>query len=468
MFKKKKIKMKIILKCLGILMVSTMILFPQSSLLAQTEEPYLTLHNLLEIAVTNYPLLKSKRLDEQAAQKSVSAIKSSIIPSLDASYQVNYGTYNNIIGMVYPQFIIPISGPPSKGNDYNGVYGSAASLLINWQPITFGQRRGQVDFARAGLEYADADAQNEIFQHKIKVIDAYLDILTASELVKVYQNNLGRQEASLKAVYSLVNSGIKPGVDTSLFKAEVSKAKVDLLNSQKYKEQTRIILSRLLASDNNYLFSDTLFFFKLPVNPVVEDSNRNPVVNLYRTNFEISVARKKVLTRTLLPALGVWGTTYARGSGISYDGSVNSESGLTFQRYNYGVGLQLSMPLLQFARIRPQLQQQEFLIQSNQEKLNDIELQVKKQNELAEYTVRNAFAVVKESPLFLESAKFSFDAMQSRYQSGLANFTDFMQVQYALVKAETDYKLSYMAVWKALLYKAAVSGNLDLFINQVN
>ena len=427
-----------------------------------------TLTQLLQLAEKNYPLLKSKILDIQAAQKSIDVSKSTLIPSLDASYQMNYATYNNITGMAYPQFLVPISGPPSTGNNMNAVFGSAASLLLNWQPITFGQRNAQVDFAKAGLQFTNADAQNEIFQHKIKVINAYLDVLTVTELVKVYQNNLQRTATNLQAVQSLVISGIRPGVDTALFKAEVSKAKVELLNSHKYKEQTRIYLSQLLASDNNLSFTDTMYFVKLPLNLPVADSVKHPLINLYNSNIAIGLARKKVLSKTTMPTLGVWSTLYARGSGISYNGTVKATDGLGLQRFNYGIGLQLSIPLLQSVKIKPQLQQQDFLIQSNQEKLNEIKLQLKKQNELADTTLNNAFAITKESPLFLESAQFSYKAMQSRYQSGLANISDFMQAQYALIKAETDYKLSYMGVWKAFLFKAAVNGDLNLFINQVN
>lgn len=461
--------MKIAKKYLFPFLLIALILFPSTVLHAQNRPPYRTLHELLQIAEINYPALKSKRLDEQAAQKNVNVSKNLLVPSLEASYQINYATYNNITGMVYPQYIIPISGPPSKSNDLNGVFGSAASLLLNWQPITFGQRKGQVNFARAGSDYAEADVKNEVFQHKIKVINAYLDALSAEELTKVYQNNLKRTESALEEIYSLVRSGIKPGVDTSLFKAEASKAKVELLNNRKYSEQARIYLSQLLASDTVYSFADTLFYYRLPVNPLIQnDSIKHPLMTMYKSNYETSIARQKVLSRTLLPTLGVWGTTYARGSGISYNGTVNSVDGLGLQRFNYGIGVQLSVPLLQIARIRPQLQQQELLIQSNQEKLNEIELQLKKQTELAEVTINNAYAVAKESPLFLQSAQFSFNAMQSRYKSGLSTFADLMQVQYALVKAETDFRLAYMEVWKALLFKAAVSGNLDLFINQVN
>lgn len=427
-----------------------------------------TLPQLLLVAEKNYPLLKSKMLDIQASQKGVNISKSLLIPALDASYQMNYATHNNITGMSYPQFMLPISGPPSTGNDMNGVFGSAASLLLNWQPLTFGQRKAQVDYSKAGLDYANADAENEIFQHKVKVINAYLDWLTATELVKVYQNNLKRSEANLQSVQSLVISGIRPGADTALFKAEVAKAKVELLNNRKYSEQTRIYLSQLIATDSIAPFADSLFFVKFPLQISTSEPGKNPLLSLYNSNVAIGLARKKVIARTALPTLGMWATTYARGSGILYNGTINSTEGLGLQRFNYGLGLQLSIPILQSLRIRPQIQQQNFLIQSVQERLSEIQLQLKKQDELADTSLNNAFAVANEIPIFLESARFSYQAMQSRYQSGLANISDLMQSQYTLVKSETDFKLAYISVWKAFLFKAAVKGDINLFINQVN
>jgi outer membrane protein len=423
---------------------------------------------LLQLAEKNYPLLKSKMLDVQVAQKGVIATRNTLIPSLDASYQINYATYNNITGMAYSQFLVPISGPPVAENIFNGVFGSITSLLLNWQPVTFGQRNAQIEVSKAGLQYADADAQNEIFQHKTKVINTYLDVLTTNELVKVNQNNLIRTTTNMKEVKSLVISGIRPGVDTALFKSEISKAKVDLLNNQKYQEQAIINLAQLLATDSIILCTDTLFFTRLPENLHEKDSVNHPLINLYKSSVEMSLARKKVLSKTTMPVLGVWGTMFARGSGVSYNNVADAKDGLSFQRYNYGIGFQISMPLLQVARIHPQLQQQDFLIQSNREKLSEVELQLKKQQELADTTIENAFSIVKETYYFLESAQFSYKAIRSRYQAGLTNFADLIQAQYALIKAETDYKLAYMSVWKAFLFKAAVNGNLNLFINQLN
>ena len=108
------------------------------------------------------------------------------------------------------------------------------------------------------------------------------------------------------------------------------------------------------------------------------------------------------------------------------------------------------------------------MIKSAEEKSNAISLQLKKQNQLADTELSNAIKIVKETPLFLESAAFSYRALLSRYQSGLANYSDLIQSQYGLIKAEADSRMAYIAVWKALLYKASVLGDLNIFLNQAN
>jgi len=57
--------------------------------------------------------------------------------------------------------------------------------------------------------------------------------------------------------------------------------------------------------------------------------------------------------------------------------------------------------------------------------------------------------------------------LTTRYNSGLTNYADLIQAQYSLVKAETELKQSYLEAWKALLYKAAVQGDIAIFLNQV-
>ena len=426
-----------------------------------------TLSELLKQAESNYPLLKAKAFEVQAGQSNVSSAKNTALPTLDAAYQLNYATYNNITGMASTQFIVPMTGPPSSGNTYGGVYGSAAGLLLNWELFTFGQRSSRVDIAKSYLQYNEADSKEEIFKHKINFINTYLDVSMEQELLKVYTKNLERSKENVRVVRTLTNAGLRPGVDTALFNAELSRAKIDLLNHRRILETRKADLAELLAARTLTYSYDSSYFYSLPLFPVDTASSIHPLVSLYRSKLEVNMNQRTFVQRSLYPKLTAWGTAYARGSGIHYDGSVNSKDGMNFSRYNYGVGLQLSVPLLCFVDVHNQLHQQNSLINAQQERLNQIELDLNKQNTIADLTLRNALEVTQESPVFYESAEFAFRSLLTRYNTGLANYADLVQAQYALLTAETDLKKSYLECWKALLYKAAVHGDLNVFLKQV-
>jgi len=107
------------------------------------------------------------------------------------------------------------------------------------------------------------------------------------------------------------------------------------------------------------------------------------------------------------------------------------------------------------------------LIGAQQERLNQVKLELNSQRIVADLTLRNSLEIAKESPVFYQSANFAFRSLLTRYNSGLTNYADLIQAQYGLVKAETDLKKSYFDCWKALLYEAAVQGDLSVFLNQV-
>ena len=435
---------------------------------AQTAGKPASLHQLLLQAESNYPSLQSKQFSVDAAKRSVEISKNTSLPSLDASYQLNYATHNNITGMLYPQFVMPISGPPSATNNFGGVFGSATSLLLNWQPVTFGQREAQVSYSQAGVVQANADLANEILQHKIKTANAYLDVLTTNELVKIYTENINRSTALFSTTKTLVDAGIKPGVDTVLFSAEIDKAKLEWINGKKNHEQAIIFLKQLLASESLLIIDDSSYFHKLPLNYTITDTIAHPLLSIYESNIELDKAKRTSIAKTTMPSLGVWGTTYARGSGVQADGSTKTLDGLGLQRINYGLGLQISMPLLQSAKIKPQLAQQDLQIKADKEKLNEVNSLLNSQQQSAENMLKYALTSIKENNALISSAEYAYTTILSRYTAGLANYADVVQTQYNLVKAQTDHKLSYMSVWKALLYKAAATGNLNLFLTQVN
>ncbi|MBL7724801.1 MAG: TolC family protein [Chitinophagaceae bacterium] len=438
--------------------------------IAQTlPDTVLQLKDALRLSEERYHLLKSKKLEADAATKYVDVIKYSKLPTIDASYQANIATANNLTGMFYPNGLLPISGPPSVANQYSPATGSAASVLMNWQAVTFGQRDAQVNVSIAEANSKQTEWQQALFFHKINVISSYLDVILAYEKINIHQQNIERVNTNLKQSRVLANSGIKPGVDTALFLSELSKAKIELLNTQRQSQLSQLILAQLIGIDAMPVPSDTSFLNKLPTGIYSTDTSfsTNPVVQLAQSYFEVNKSREVLLKKSYLPKLNVWGTGFARGSGFQPDGTIKTWSGLGLNRVNYGAGVQLVFPLMKYGEVKKQLQQQNLLSKAALERIEESKSILTMQQRIANITFNNSIAVAKETQQQLKSGRYAFIAMQTRYNTGLVNFSDLIQAQYNLLKAELDSRIAYWDAWKGLLLQTAVKGDESIFLNAI-
>ncbi|WP_238531673.1 TolC family protein [Nitritalea halalkaliphila] len=122
------------------------------------------LRTLVELSTANYPELRAKGFELEAARRQVQYERSALMPTLDGSYQLIYSTNNNITGMFLPNLVLPISGPPVLENSFDMVFGSAASLLMNWTPFTFGKRSSRIQSARPQPRARAAGASADAFR----------------------------------------------------------------------------------------------------------------------------------------------------------------------------------------------------------------------------------------------------------------------------------------------------------------
>ena len=92
--------------------------------------------------------------------------------------------------------------------------------------------------------------------------------------------------------------------------------------------------------------------------------------------------------------------------------------------------------------------------------------QLQKETEEADTTLQHAIGIVSLTQSQLQSASFLFNAVSARYKAGLVSYADVLLAQQQLIQAEADVEKSRWEVWKALLYKASVAGDLNYFIQQ--
>lgn len=448
----------------------SVLLFLSCNALAQgLPDTVIQLKGAVTLAEQNYHLLKARKYESEAAARNVDVAKFSKLPTIDATYQAGFATANNLIGVFYPNGIPPMTGPPSTSNRYAPATGSAAGLLLNWQAVTFGERNARINVATAEANSQKSVYQNDLFNHTINVISSYLDVLLALDQVSIHRQNIERVEANLTQSRVLTKTGIKAGVDTALFLSERSKAKVELFNAQKQLETKQWLLAQSVALDALPVPSDTAFLNELP--PITEGNDTlfstHPLIQYAQNQFFLSQSKEKMLKKSYLPKITIWGTGFARGSGFEPDGTIKTWNGLGLSRYNYGAGLQLAFPIMKYGEVRRQVQQQNLLSKAAREHLEENKSELTAQQRIANTTFRHSLLVAAETREQLRSGQKAFYAMQIRYSTGLVNFADLIQTQYNLLEAELDVKQAYWDAWKALLLEAAVKGDVDVFLNEI-
>ena len=419
---------------------------------------------LLETSVENYPGIHAKQFEYFASRKEIDFQKSDFNPKADLFLQGGAGTVNNITGMFQPGYVQPISGPPSSENIYRPVLGSAGGLLMKWSPFTFGKRESKIDLAKLESEVSLSERELYIFEHKIRFIKTYLDYWYSNALILAMEKNLQRNESNLKVSKAMVASGIRPGVDAAQFQSLYSRTKIELLKAKQNKQKQSELIIELLGTDTQKIEIDASLSRNITVN-FQESLGNHPLLEKIILQKKVDLARKVALGMELSPNLEFWGTGYARGSGADQNGNMNyGAEGLAFSRYNYGFGFHISIPLLKHTELRHKMSKQELQISATEKYKQMVERQLTQEYNTSVETLKNSLESVKLSPDYVKSAEFAYKALQSRYESGLINFTELVQGQYELAKAEAEDVHIRAEMFHALLYYSAVQGNLEIFL----
>lgn len=431
--------------------------------------PAQSLPELMKQAAENYPAISLQRAKAEQAAGDLALEKNTLMPSLDAAYQANLATYNNITGMNFPGQLIPISGPPSTDNFNEMVPGTAASLLLKWSPITFGQRTATLESKKQVLEKELAGIENEILRIQYEVGTIYFDLLATGELIKAYEKNIERTEFNLRQVRSLVIAGIRPTVDSIRFRGELSKAKSELINLKNLLQTQQIQLAELLVSETGFSdFNRGFFSQSLPQKGGYSSGNSsNPLLKMAQSDLMASNSSLAQLRRAWTPKIEFWGTTYARGSGIDFNGVVDKAEGWGFSRYNYGFGAQVVLPILDLTNLKIKKTQQEARVRAAENYLRQTEISLKSRESQAANELEANLGLAAEIPMEFQAAESAFKAIQSRYNAGLVDYSELILAQNDLLFAEAKLKTSYLNAWKALLKHAALRGDMESFLTQI-
>ena len=441
---------------------------PQSS---SAQKRALSIKEVLALVESGQPQLKAYKDQATAAGYNVNLARNTLVPSLTGGYQAGYATDNNIAGLSYPGLLLPISGPVNANSSPTMVPGTALGALLQWTPLSFGQRSAAIEKATAQFQLAGSAYDNALFQQRYAGMLTYLSIIYLQKLLKAEQENIGRSQVSLQQSLVLAKQGLRPGLDTVQFQSMLAQATMERLNTETIYQAQVLELCRLTGlpgTPDDLIFTDTLMAARLPVAPDTSGSYvQHPAYRYYEAKVSLGAANLKQIQRGWRPTLQLWGNAYSRGSGIEPNGVIDKAQGWALTRSNLAAGVQLSFPILQFSTVNIQKKQYQSLLKSDQDQLSQAGIDLQRQVETAESSYRQHLRVAQEAPIQTRAARLSYQGLDLSYKSGLVDFTQLTQGQYQLLNAETMEANAYLQVWKSLLDIGVAKGNLNLFTDEL-
>jgi outer membrane protein TolC len=454
-----------------------LLLGPKENARAQATQT-LSLSDAINTGLKNYQSIQAKRNYLNASTALVQNTRNEYLPNVIASVQQDFGNINGQYGplaAVGGVAGVSSSGPVSASQNWNSSFGGLYFLNTNWEVYSFGRLKSKINLANAQVTRDSADLVQEQFVQSVKIAGAYLNLLTAQRLLITADSNLARALTVKEVVTARTRTGLNAGVDSSIANAEVSRARLALIDAQNSELQYRNLLAQLLNVAPVAFSLDTTFISKGPVelNTNVAVS-QNPQVKFFQSRINQSDYATTYIKRSILPGVNLFGIIQTKGSGFDYTYSpanpkYNQDyfNGIKPTRTNYVAGVSIAWNITSLAKIKQQVRAQQFLTEAYRNEYDLVTTQLQDQLVLADQRIQNSLQSVHEVPVQYKAASDAYLQKSVLYKNGLTNIVDVQQAQFALNRAEADLNVAYIGVWQSLLLKAAASGDFDLFVKQV-
>jgi len=425
----------------------------------------LTLDQAIQYATDHYPTVRAALEQVNASMAGIEVARSAYLPRLDALWQSNRATANNIFGQVLPQSVIPaMSGPVLPTSSGQAVWGSATGALLSWEPFDFGVRHAGIVSAEAALTQARAGETLTRLDVQNAVASAYLGVLAAQRTVTAAQADLDRRDVLLRAVRSLVTNQLRPGADQSRAEAERAAAQTRLFQAQQTLTIGQATLARMLGSPTGTVtIAGDPLLARLPATEVTPAAvSTHPLAQVRHASVDQAHAQEDVLARTDLPHVYVQSSVFARGSGANPNGNLDGGvEGLGLDRANWAAGVQVVFPnVFDFSSLRARKAAAAATARANGALYDEALLIITSQQQTAAALVETARAVAANTPIQLAAAQQSETQARARYDAGLATILDVADAQGLLAQAEAQDQLARVDVWRTLLAAAVARGDL--------
>jgi len=449
------------------------LMLPAHALFAQAPGQFYSLSALVDSAQHHLPVLMQKRSLADAARAGITDARHAFLPTSYIGDEVTAGTDNSIPGSYISFGIIPsASSGVRSSNIYQSAIGNIGFFYNQFELFDFGLKKETVRNAQAYANLSQADLDRETYLVKWQVAKLYVELLKSESQLSIDKENVDRYDTIYTVIQAVTSSGIKPGADSALAMAELSKTRATYNQSVGQVRQLLQQLSYLSGVPANAIRIDTSRAGTYQGTlSVIHDSAmaNNPLIDYFNKERILYTERENLIGKSYLPRLLLNGVGWARGSSIDYTDQYKSSaaSGLGYQRFNYLAGLTLEYDLFNIVHRRDKQRIARYNTLASEYGLQQQQLSLRNVGNKADEAIHTAEMNLQEVPIQINSARAAFDQKTAQYKAGIINLVDLTNATFVLYRAQSDYVQTVSDWLLANLDKYSAQGGLDQFIQSI-
>lgn len=429
----------------------------------------LSLSEAWDAAFEGYPGLTEKQALIRESEYQKRELQNDFLPKFQLQVQNSYGTFAGSTGAFFPlpgTFNVSGNTVPGQLTASANTFGSA---LMDWRVFEFGRQRKALQAAQANIQKAESTFDATKISVQAKVGHLYSDILYTGSKLQWAKDNAERVKEIVELSKTLAEAGLKPGADTLLAASSYLQTLGELDDWTGRLEASKVRLTELVPVDEkNVGFSFSNYLSAAPLSPADTSAVGHPYLNVISDQLENDKLRSELAARRLFPSVSILGGLSSRGSGIGSNGLVNSgwSSGFNNLNSNYLIGIGLTWNISNaFNSIteRNRIKQQQAASQSRYEAQS---LQLNTGLQSVNSRLNESRKQVEKTNSAVDKARKAYALYLSRYQNGLINLTELLQIQLLLQQSEKVNIEAYQQFWEQVINRSELSGDFSYLSNQ--
>ncbi|SMC89623.1 TolC family protein [Pedobacter nyackensis] len=454
------------------LQLTCLVLIAFAAQLKAQQKNTLTLKEAFAEADRTYPGLAERAATVGEYQIRKKEVQSRAIPQVQLQAQNSYGTFQGSSGAFFPvPGVFNVTGNNTPiGSGVQATGNTFGSVVMDWKVFEFGKQRKAIDAAEYQAQGAQSSYDAAQLSLHSKVSRLYLDIYYSHANLNWAEKNVKRVNQILDLSVSLSLAGLKPGADTALASSAYSQALavrhewLGKYEASKINFQEVVPLRDWSPQEQVPAMGDSM---AIATDSVKKD---HPYLQVIDKQLQYEKAMEQVASRKIFPSLSVLGGVSTRGSGIGKNGIAENGLGSGYQNFadNYLVGIGLTWNISGAYTSSLEKKRSKKTIQGVQAKYNLQRLQMSTSLQALSSRITQQQQLLKESDKAFKKASDAYELYLSRYESGLINLTELLQIQSLLEAAERENIQAGQNYWNLITAQAEISGDFSYLLNHFN